>query len=70
MDQRIWEKIKIGEDPWMGADVSYRLSKNFIHRLHLNGIFTLSDAAIPSVQENGRQKWLSMEYFKREGPLA
>jgi len=40
-----WKEVQIGEDPWIGAGESYKLSEKLIDWLHTRGIFCLRDAS-------------------------
>jgi hypothetical protein len=38
------KKVRIGEDPWLGAGDAFHLSESLVWSLHETGIYSLVDA--------------------------
>ena len=61
-----WD-IRIGEDPMIGSQSYYKLSKNLNNILHVEGIIFLAQAGIMDIEDSSSLRWKKEETLGLEG---
>ena len=62
-------KVRIGEDPLIGAGDDYRLTADIKEKLRLQQIIVLVDGQVQPVQSRGRNSWKSSQDLALNGAL-
>jgi hypothetical protein len=63
-------KVRIGMDPWPGSNRKHLLPQVLIERLHLQGVYYLSQIVDPTQTTIWSQGWLTVDHFGLEGDMA
>jgi hypothetical protein len=64
------DRVRLGEDPWVGVAGNYILSRDLKTLLWERGLTTLGDIGVQGARDRWLQNWISEEDLGLHGDLA